>query len=333
MISQSLFLKGELKLKDAECRLEGSGGVMYDLLSKMVGNPNKIPRVPSSKTLTPWEGHGFFYVKPAMVRLKKPGKIYFFVSNLKDRDAWIDSVRQTIVALENLRLSAVHGKSVPDNDMAVQSTQERVPRFLAPTVGTSGPPLPTTASASPGPESREAPALVSVVRSSDEMSPVIQDSYMQARAQFGPASSSSHTAFATLRSTGRNMSDKDVDSSSTVASTFSGALDSLSHQGPAVVAPSSEQTDIQKAQLNSFFQSPSRKVVRNAEKITAVSLMNQSQLDSFVSSLGFPSIPPYLQGISGSSLLDISIEELVELGVDLDQGKRLRSAFRDYLSV
>lgn len=100
-------------------------------------------------------------------------------------------------------------------------------------------------------------------------------------------------------------------------------------------APSSQdaESEIQKAQLNSFFQSPTKQVSRNPEKLGIVSLMDQAQLDTFVASLGFPAMPRLIQGIPGVTLLEIGIEDLVERGVDLDSAKRFRAALRDYLSV
>jgi hypothetical protein len=201
-------MKGELKLKDAECRLEGSGGLMYDLLAKMVGNPAKIPKVPSSKTPPVWEGHGFFYIKPAMLRVKKPGKTYFFVCNMKDRDLWIDAVRSTIVSMENLRLSsamtpAPSGGGVQLQQIPPLRSSPSSPSLTGVTVSQPSQFAPPGAESSPLTPQPTAP-----VRTSAEMSPVVVDAYMQARAQFGPASSSSHTAFATLRS-GRSVHEED----------------------------------------------------------------------------------------------------------------------------
>eukprot|EP01122_Echinamoeba_exundans_P013754 TRINITY_DN6055_c0_g1_i1.p1 TRINITY_DN6055_c0_g1~~TRINITY_DN6055_c0_g1_i1.p1 ORF type:complete len:319 (-),score=39.44 TRINITY_DN6055_c0_g1_i1:79-1035(-) len=247
----TLFVKGELKLKDAECRLEGSGGLMYDLLAKMVGNPAKIPKVPSSKTPPVWEGHGFFYIKPAMLRVKKPGKTYFFVCNMKDRDAWIDAVRSTIVSMENLRLSSAMASS--PNASGIQLQQ--IPPLRSSPSSPSITGVTITAPTQFAPPGAESDAFVaqpaSPVRVSNEMSPVVVDAYMQARAQFGPASSSSHTAFATLRS-GRSVHEEDGDDATNMmVSTFSGATSITPSQQEA-------ETDIQKAQLNSFFQSPTR---------------------------------------------------------------------------
>jgi hypothetical protein len=319
-------MKGELKLKDAECRLEGSGGLMYDLLAKMVGNPAKIPKVPSSKTPPVWEGHGFFYIKPAMLRVKKPGKTYFFVCNMKDRDLWIDAVRSTIVSMENLRLSsamtpAPSGGGVQLQQIPPLRSSPSSPSLTGVTVSQPSQFAPPGAESSPLTPQPTAP-----VRTSAEMSPVVVDAYMQARAQFGPASSSSHTAFATLRS-GRSVHEEDgEDTTDLMVSTFSGAASLTPSQQDA-------ETDIQKAQLNSFFQSPTRQVTRNPEKVLIVSMMDQGQLDAFVVSLGFPSLPPFLQGIPGPALIDVGIEDLVERGANLEDGKRFRSALRDYLSV
>lgn len=151
---------------------------------------------------------------------------------------------------------------------------------------------------------------------------------MQARAQFGPASSSSHTAFATLRSA-RSVQEQDQEDTSepNMVSTYGG------YSAPDNHLQADGQTEIQKAQFNSFFQSPTRQVVRNPEKVTAVCAFDQQQLDAFVVSLGFPYTAQHLQGIPGASLIEISIEDLVERGVDLDEAKRLRAALRDYLSV
>lgn len=296
---------------------------MFDMLSKMVGNPAKIPRVPSSKTPPAWEGHGFFYIKPAMLRVKKPGKVYFFVCNLKDRDLWIDAVRQTIGSLENLRLSAALAN----------------PNTAPPASGLVIPPLRSSPSSPSlvGPAESGGEAVVSIqvhppyqqatVRSSREIAPAIVDSYMQARAQFGPASSSSHTAFATLRSARSVHEQEENMSEPSMVSTYGGS------PAPDTRFQADGQTEIQKAQFNSFFQSPTRQVVRNPEKVHAVCSLDQQQLDAFVASLGFPSTPHFLQGIPGAALIEISIEDLVERGVDLDEAKRLRAALRDYLSV
>lgn len=61
--------------------------------------------------------------------------------------------------------------------------------------------------------------------------------------------------------------------------------------------------------------------------------MDMSQLLQFVSNLGFPTSVQYLIGLSGQNLIDISLEDLIERGVDLEEAKRLRAALRDYLSV